>query len=144
MIAYPIPYGSAKISYAAAEVGPLFAKLRADSAIVADLTKKGYSVATKAALIPGKYKREINMSLDPKMYSFKAPKYDLIVSFNPRPAPDFVQDRLGPNGEGMTDKRYLVTVPAEAPKAPYRMLRAKIELSREDIIGEGRKVLYDK
>ncbi len=46
------------------------------------------------------FRREIDMSKDPKMYSFSKDRYQLILSFNPRNAPEFVQDRYGTNGEG--------------------------------------------
>jgi hypothetical protein len=84
-------------------------------------------------------KREIDMSKDPKMYSFKADTYDLTLGFNPRIAPDFVQDRLGWNGEGMTDKRYLRT----DIKPGLRMLWLKLKLTRDDLVGADSKVLFD-
>jgi hypothetical protein len=138
-VAYPMPFNSVKPMYASAEVPALMAKLKADTAKIAELTKKGYCVATKDSYMPGKYKREIDMSKDPKMYGFKADKYDLILSFNPRACPDFVKDRYGWHGEGLTDKRYLddKTVPG------VRMIRVVIPLTREDIIGEGSKVLAE-
>ena len=96
------------------------------------------SVATQGSYILGKFKREIDMSKDPKMYGFKKDKYDLILSINPAGTPDFVQDRIGLLGEGWTDKRYLdtTTIPGS------RMIRQVITLSKEDILGSDRKVLF--
>lgn len=105
-----------------------------------DLDKAGYRVALRPYRTLGKFgPRELDMSKDPKMYSFARDRYELTLSFNPRTAPEFVQDRLGWSGEGLTDKRYLVVDPA---KRNLRMLRVPITLTREDILGQGRKVLY--
>lgn len=136
-VAYPVPYTAKRETQPEAEVPGLMAKLRADSAKIADLTKKGYSVATRDVLLPGTFKREIDMSKDPKMYSFAKDKYELILSFNPRQAPDFVKDRYGWNGEGLTDSKYLDTT----TKPGLRMLRVVIPLSKEDITGAGNKVV---
>ena len=73
------------------------------------------------------------------MYGFKTDLYDLIVSFSPRSAPDFVQDRLGWNGEGMKDKRYL----RSDVKLGQQMLFLKLKLTKEDINGTDKKVLFD-
>jgi tetratricopeptide (TPR) repeat protein len=114
------------------------AQLRGDSAKIAELTKQGVSVAKESRYILGKFKREIDMSKDPKMYGFKKDKYDLILSINPAGTPDFVQDRIGLLGEGWTDKRYLdtKTVPG------VRMIRQVITLTKDDIEGKERKVLF--
>jgi tetratricopeptide (TPR) repeat protein len=138
-VAYPLPFNSIRPLHTEAETATLFAKLKADKAKIAELTKKGYCVALKDAYMPGKFKREIDMSKDPKMYNFKADKYELILSFNPRYAPDFVKDRYGWNGEGLTDKNYLDTTTTPG----VRMLRVVIPLTREDIVGEGRKELAE-
>ncbi len=114
------------------------AQLRGDSAKIAELTGKGMSVATQGSYILGKFKREIDMSKDPKMYGFKKDKYELILSINPAGTPDFVQDRIGLLGEGWTDKRYLDTT----ANPGSRMIRQVITLSREDILGGDRKVLF--
>lgn len=116
-----------------------FEQARSDAATLARLEKEGFHVATRDLMRLGTYGREIDMSKDPKMYSFTKDKYELIIGFNPRYAPDFVQDRLGWSGEGLTDKRYLdtKTIPG------VRMIRRVITLSKEDILGEGRKVLAE-
>jgi tetratricopeptide (TPR) repeat protein len=56
-----------------------------------------------------RFARKINMSKDPMMYPFEAKKYDIEFLWSPQWAPAHIQDRLGWNGEGMTDERYLDT-----------------------------------
>jgi tetratricopeptide (TPR) repeat protein len=79
-----------------------------------------------------RFARTINMSKDPVMYPFIADKYDVEFLWSPRWAPPHVQDRLGWNGEGMDDKRYLDTsVPG------LRQIRAVIHLTREQLLRTG-------
>ncbi len=118
----------------------LFEQIRRDPARVAGLDKQGVHVALKDYYSLGEFKKTIDMSRDPRMYSFAKPKYDFVVSFNPRTAPPFVQDRVGWSGEGLADKRFL-----DAKTQPgLRMLRIPITLSREDLTGSGTKVLAQK
>jgi hypothetical protein len=72
------------------------------------------------------------------MYGFKGDSFELILSVNPRTAPDFVQDRIGWNGEGWNDKQFLddKTVPG------LRLIRVRIPLTKDDILGSGEKVLF--
>ena len=50
-----------------------------------------------------RFDRTIDMSRDPTMYPFT--KHDYVIEFyyNPRSAPEHIQDKFGWNGEGMTD-----------------------------------------
>ena len=108
MLAYPLGYdptNKREKQYTPAEVATLFAKLKTDKAALDKLTAKGVCVATRDVQTPGTFSRKIDMSKDPGMYSFHAPKYELILSFNPQASPDFVKDRIGWVGEGLTDKR---------------------------------------
>jgi tetratricopeptide (TPR) repeat protein len=140
-LAYPKPRGSAQSWYEPAEVPAAFAKLKNDKPKITELQQFNLHVAQADLRTPGKFgPREIDMSKDPTMYSFSRDKYDLIVSINPRVAPDFIQDRIGDNGEGLTDKRYLDTT----TKPGVRMIRLVIPLTKEDIVGKGEKVLWDK
>ena len=139
-LAYPIKYGSRNILYPEAEAQSLFARLKADPAKIADLSKKGYMIALRDVQTEGTFKKEIDMTHDPKMYGFAKDKYELILSFNPRSTSDFVKDRLGWNGEGMTDKRFL----DEKTLPGAHLLRAKILLTKDDLTGAGRKVLDAK
>ncbi len=138
-MAYPVPYQqkNAKPIYSDAEVGPLFAKLKGDAATIAKLNVAGVCVATRDVYKPGVFKREIDMSKDPGMYSFSKDKYELILSINPRLFPPNVQDRMGASGEGLTDKRFLdtKTMPGD------RMIRRVITLTKDQLTGEGQKVL---
>ena len=113
-------------------------QLRGNADKLAELEKAGYHVGTRDFYKLGTFKREIDMSKDPKMYSFKKDRYELTFSFSPRNAPEFVQDRIGWSGEGLTDKKYLVV---DKGRRDLRMLRKVVVLSREDLLGEGRKVL---
>jgi hypothetical protein len=79
--------------------------------------------------------RKIDMSKDPKMYSFSRPYYYLIFEFNPRGTSPFIQDRIGWSGEGMTDPKYLWVQKATNPKEKdIRMLRKVYKLSRAQIM----------
>jgi len=49
------------------------------------------------------FERELDMSKDPKMYSFSSDAYRLTLSYNPRATAPHLQDRFGWSGEGMTD-----------------------------------------
>ena len=87
---------------------------------------------------PGVYSRQIDMSKDPNMYSFNKPKYELILSLNPRSFPDNIQDRFGYSGEGLTDKNYLYV---DKNKRGLRMIRRVITLTKEQIEGAGENVV---
>ena len=140
-LAYPLAYGSKEKVYTPAEVATRFAQLKSDAAKLAELDKKNYRVSLADAEKPGEYKREIDMSKDPSMYSFSRDKYELILSLNPRVFPDNIQDRMGNSGEGLTDKNYLFT---DTSKNNLRMVRRVIVLSKDDLTGAGEKVLVEK
>ena len=127
--------------YTQADVPALMSEIRSDPSKLKLLQERKFFIATEDKLLTGDFgrTRELDMSKDPPMYSFKAKEYDLILSFNPRTAPDFVQDRIGWNGEGMTDKRYLRT----DIKDGLRMIYLKIKLTRDDIVGVDSAVLFD-
>lgn len=78
----------------------------------------------------GAFDIKIDMSQDPDKYPFVRDKYRLILWFNPQQAPDFIQDRIGWRGEGLTDKNYLDT----KTNPGYRMLRKEFILEKSDII----------
>ncbi|BDI31822.1 hypothetical protein CCAX7_38730 [Capsulimonas corticalis] len=101
-----------------------------------------------ASVRNGAFKRKIDMSKDPEMYSFTAPKYTVTMWFNPSShadTPPNVQDRIGWRGEGMTDSRYLDTsgiVPGDTsgPQPGLRLLKKTFTLTRDDVLGQGQKV----
>lgn len=81
----------------------------------------------------GKWGRKIDMSRDPKMYSFTRDNYYLVLEFDPRGTSPFIQDRFGWLGEGMTDKKYLWV--DETKVKPVRMIRKVYKLSKQQIMG---------
>jgi hypothetical protein len=110
-----------------------------------------------------KFERELDMSKDPRMYSFKSPYYKIVLSFNPRSTSPHIQDRFGYSGEGLTDRRkefvYVdnrehlrgtkmiegqsgegavwdgKTIPWTEYGQPLRMIRVVYKVSREQIMG---------
>lgn len=78
----------------------------------------------------GEFRIKIDMSRDPDIYPFKHDTYKLIVWFNPQEAPDYIQDRIGWRGEGLTDKNHLdtKTIPG------VRIIRKEFILKRSDIL----------
>ncbi len=138
-IAYPLPYGTIQPIRTMQETPALIAKLKSDPATIKKLAEKGYCVATQDRDLPGEYRREIDMSKDPTMYSFTAEKYDLILTINPAHTPDFVRDRIGWKGEGWTDKRFLdtTTVPGS------NLIRVVIPITREQLLGTDRKLITE-
>ena len=95
----------------------------------------------------GQFQRKMDMSQDPTMYSFTAPKYTVTLWFNPadpNDCPPNVQDRIGWLGEGMTDDHFLDTsgaIPGDTttPIPGLRMIKKTITLTRADILGQGEK-----
>ena len=77
----------------------------------------------------GKFERRFDLSRDPKQYPLKKDKYKLTIGLNPRNVYMEVQDVVGWNGEGITDKKYLDTsIPG------VRRIVKVIHLDRKDII----------
>ena len=101
-----------------------------------------------ASVRGGKWSKNIEMNKDPGMYSFTAPKYTVTFWFNPsntNDCPPNVQDRTGWLGEGITDQHYLDTsgqLPGDIlnPIPGLRYVKKTITLTREDLLGTGRKV----
>ncbi len=80
----------------------------------------------------GTWGRKIDMSKDPKMYSFKSERYFLVFEFDPRGTSPFVQDRFGWSGEGMTDRKYLHVETDKNP--PNRILRKVYRITRAQVL----------
>ncbi|MDO8585974.1 MAG: hypothetical protein Q7T82_02945 [Armatimonadota bacterium] len=78
----------------------------------------------------GKFELEIDMSQDPKIYSFRSKKYRLTATIDPRTTPDYMQDRIGWRGEGITDKKYLDTKSVPG----VRLIRKEWIIDKKDII----------
>ncbi len=108
------------------------------------------AVSVRGGKIGGDQGRKFDMSQDPAMYSFTAPRYTVSVYFmsnNPNDAPIQVQDRIGWKGEGLGPQPYLVTsdgktpLPGDATPIPgLRYLLKTYTLTRDDIVGKGGKV----
>ncbi len=80
----------------------------------------------------GKWGRKIDMSKDPKMYSFSRKYYYLVFDFDPRGTSPFIQDKFGWSGEGMTDKKYLWI--DRSPKVENRRIRKVFKISKDQIM----------
>jgi len=80
----------------------------------------------------GTWGRKIDMSKDPKMYSFKAERYFLVFEFDPRGTSPFIQDRFGWSGEGMTDRKYLLVEDWKNP--PNRIIRKVYRVTRAQVM----------
>ncbi|RMG26753.1 MAG: hypothetical protein D6724_01135 [Armatimonadetes bacterium] len=88
----------------------------------------------------GRFDRKIDMSRNPNMYPFRAEKYKVVFSYNPRSAPAHIQDKIGWDGEGMTDQRYLKVSERYKNtdgKPGVRILYAEVELTRDQILMRG-------
>jgi hypothetical protein len=88
--------------------------------------------------------RKVDMSKDPKMYSFSRDAYFLVMEFNPRGTSPFLQDKLGWSGEGMTDlpdppakTRSYIWVHKRHPEnqKDIRIIRKVYRLTRDQIMG---------
>lgn len=80
------------------------------------------------------FKNRIDLSRDPGMYPLASTHYILEFFYDPRSAPNPIQDRLGWNGEGMTDMHYLNTSIRPGRKVIY----AKFHLTRDQILRQGK------
>jgi tetratricopeptide (TPR) repeat protein len=116
------------------------------------------------AVRKGAFDRELDMSKDPKMYSFSQPEYKIVLSYNPRTTSPHLTDRFGWSGEGITDgnKNHVymdtrepllgtaliagqgatgpvwdgVTVPWSEHTQPVRMIMVTYKVTRAQIMGE--------
>lgn len=79
------------------------------------------------------FDRKIDMSRNPTMYPFKSDNYKIEFYFSPRSAPAHIQDKIGWDGEGMTDKRYYRT----DLKDGYSVLFASFDIPRDMILRKG-------
>lgn len=126
------------------------------------------SIAIKKA----SFMREMDMSRDPKMYSFSDPEnlYKIVLTYNPRTTAPHLQDFTGWSGEGITDanKDHVFVERSEFNKAtkfvdgqdgegpnwdgktipfgqfnqPLRVIRVTYKITREQILGN--KPITDK
>lgn len=80
-----------------------------------------------------RFDRKIDMSRNPTMYPFKSDKLVVEFFFGPRNAPHHIQDKIGWDGEGMTDQRYYKF----DEKRGYWALLASFEVPRDMILRRG-------
>lgn len=82
------------------------------------------------AIRDGKFSITIDMSTNPEKYPFAKDEYRLSIWMNPQEAPDYIQDRIGWLGEGLTDKNCLdtKTIPG------VTIIRKDFILKRSDIL----------
>ena len=128
---------------------PVIQNYTLNSVVDPNVTIMQDAVSVRGGKIGGDIGRKIDMSQDPTMYPFKAPRYTVMVWFspnNPNDAPIQVQDRIGWLGEGLGPQPYLVvTTPATplpgdvTPIPGLRILEKTYTLTRDDILGKGRK-----
>lgn len=95
-----------------------------------EVDKKQTVLWDDTAIRDGAIQLRIDMSKDPSIYPLQAEKYRLVVWYNPQEAPDFVQDRIGWRGEGLTDQHYLDT----KTNPGYRMILKEFTISKRDIM----------
>jgi len=81
----------------------------------------------------GRFNQKIDMSRNPTMYRFDSDEVMVEFYFNPRSAPAHIQDRIGWDGEGMSDANYLNTEAREGT----RILLAQFKIKRQDIMTRG-------
>ena len=108
------------------------------------------AVSVQKGQIGGPRGRKLDMSQDPNIYSFTAPKYTVTLWFNPcnpNDCPLNVQDRIGWLGEGMTDSDPSVIdtsglIPGDIKgRIPgLKLLKKTFTLTKADIEGQGEKV----
>ena len=81
----------------------------------------------------GRFNQKIDMARNPTMYPFESDEVMVEFYFNPRSAPPHIQDRIGWNGEGMTDANFL-----NAEERPgTQILFAQFKLKRDDFLQRG-------
>ena len=104
----------------------------------------------------GKFRHLIDLARDPAdmgrppsdIYPLKADRYVLNVMYTPRLQAAFIQDRYGWSGERMTSKPELVKEDDSkaaimfGKRYPLRTIETQVELTRDDILGKGQKVLH--
>lgn len=104
----------------------------------------------------GAFKFLLDLNRDPAdmerspetIYPLKADEYVLTVSYNPRLQSAFIQDVYGWNGEGLTATGGLLKIDEQragvqmGKRIPLRTIERTVILKREDILADGKKVLF--
>jgi hypothetical protein len=80
-----------------------------------------------------RFNKVVDMSLDPTMYPFLAEDYVAEFYYDPRLAPDHIQDKFGWNGVGMTDDNFL----RDDIRPGRPVIFATLELTKDQIERRG-------
>lgn len=80
-----------------------------------------------------KFLKLIDMSKDPTMYPFSSDNYTIEFYYNPRSAPNHLQDKFGWNGEGMTDPNFLNTT----LRPGTRIIYTSFDLTKDQVMRQG-------
>jgi hypothetical protein len=105
----------------------------------------------------GKFKYTFRLNKDPadmerdpsEIYPLKSERYVLTLEYNPRGQAAFIQDRYGWNGEGLTAPKDQLVIDESrsgvmnGKRYPLQLVRKQITLTKEDLTGAGKKVLFD-
>ena len=104
----------------------------------------------------GKFKWTLDLDKDPadmernpeEIYPLKADQYELSLTVNPRLQAAFIQDLYGWHGEGLTAPANQLKIDEErsgvmnGKRLPLRYVERTLVISRDDVLGKGRKVIY--
>jgi hypothetical protein len=104
----------------------------------------------------GKFNWQLRLNRDPadmgrepaEIYPLKADEFELVFTYNPRYQAAFIQDVYGWNGEGLTsDPKYLRQDDSRAgvidgQRYPLRYVTTSVTLTKDDILGKGKKLLF--
>ncbi len=104
----------------------------------------------------GAFKWLLDLDKDPaemernpeEIYPLKADQYELTIVYNPRYQAAFIQDLYGWHGEGLTAAPNQLKIDdsragiMDGKRVPLRYVERTIILSRDDVMGKGKKVLY--
>ncbi|MBS1700428.1 MAG: hypothetical protein JST12_02105 [Armatimonadetes bacterium] len=84
-----------------------------------------------------RFDKTIDMSRDPTMYPFFGDNYVLEFYYNPRSAPEHIQDKFGWNGEGMTDKENPTNMRTDI-RPGMKCLYLSLPISKDQILLRGK------
>lgn len=122
--------GGCRVRIALTDIDCDFRNIKTPDSVNWDIDKTQTELLDDTMVHNGKFRLKIDMTKDSVMYPLAKDKYKLTIWFDPNDAPDFIQDRIGWKGEGMTDKRYLNTT----AKPGFRLIQKEFILKKSDII----------
>lgn len=145
------PIDGCRVEYRLSDAGYIPPTLSSFELIGNKLDDNVTIMQDSASARKGKFSRKVDMSQDPDMYSFTAPKYTLTFWFNPsNPAdcPPNVQDRIGWLGEGLKNSKYSDSdgvIPGNEadPVKGLHMFKKTITLTRDDLLGLSKQTEFD-